>query len=132
MSVNCTTCGDNVYPAVPMPKESEESKLERHKELENADRGDMRISAFQSNASAVRAIASAVEGTLGPKGLDTMLVNGRGEVVVTNDGVTILERMDVKHPAAHMLVNISRAQQEEVGDGTTTATCWLLRLLMRE
>lgn len=105
-----------------MPKESEESQLERHKELDSADSGEARMNALQSNAAAVRAVAAAVEGTLGPKGLDTMLVNGRGEVVVTNDGVTILERMDVKHPAAHMVVNIARAQQEEVGDGTTTAT----------
>lgn len=74
------------------------------------------------NAEAVRSIASAVEGTLGPKGLDTMLVDDQGNVVVTNDGVTILERMSIQHPSARMVANIARAQQEEVGDGTTTAT----------
>ncbi len=80
-----------------------------------------RMAALVSNASAVRAIASAVEGTLGPKGLDTMLVDKFGEVVITNDGVTILTMMEANHPAARMLINIAKAQQEEIGDGTTTA-----------
>ncbi|HHW44472.1 chaperonin [Desulfofundulus thermobenzoicus] len=83
---------------------------------------DERLAALVTNANAVRAIASAVEGTLGPKGLDTMLVDKFGEVVITNDGVTILTLMDANHPAARMLINIARAQQEEIGDGTTTAT----------
>src|SRR4029079_13641400 len=65
---------------------------------------------------------AAVEGTLGPKGLDTMLVGTRGEVLITNDGVTILERMDVTHPAARLMVQVARSQQSIVGDGTTTAT----------
>lgn len=86
------------------------------------EKGDAHLSALQSNASAVKAVASAVESTLGPKGLDTMLVNGNNEVIVTNDGVTILDRMEVKHPAARMIVNVAKAQQEEMGDGTTTAT----------
>nr|WP_220185856.1 TCP-1/cpn60 chaperonin family protein [Paenactinomyces guangxiensis] len=80
------------------------------------------MSALQTNANAVKAVSSAVESTLGPKGLDTMLVNENNEVIVTNDGVTILERMEVKHPAARMIVNVAKAQQEEMGDGTTTAT----------
>ncbi|TBL70424.1 TCP-1/cpn60 chaperonin family protein [Paenibacillus thalictri] len=75
-----------------------------------------------NNAGAVRAICSAVEGTLGPKGLDTMLVGAHGEVIITNDGVTILEQMDVTHPAARLLIQVARAQQLQVGDGTTTAT----------
>jgi chaperonin GroEL (HSP60 family) len=75
-----------------------------------------------TNASAIQAIAQAVEGTMGPKGLDTMLVDSFGEVVITNAGVTILEKMDVNHPAAKMLINVARAQQEAIGDGTTTAT----------
>ncbi|PMB07282.1 chaperonin, partial [Fischerella thermalis CCMEE 5273] len=78
--------------------------------------------ALRSNAEAVKRMASAVAGTLGPKGLDTMLVDDRGDVIVTNDGVTILNMMDAQHPAARMIANISKAQQEEVGDGTTTAT----------
>ncbi|MEW5762114.1 MAG: TCP-1/cpn60 chaperonin family protein [Bacillota bacterium] len=81
-----------------------------------------RLGALMNNAAAIRAIAAAVEGTLGPKGLDTMLVDRFGDVVITNDGVTILTRMEANHPAARMLINIARAQEEEVGDGTTTAT----------
>lgn len=83
---------------------------------------DEKMSALITNANAVRAIAAAVEGTLGPKGLDTMLVDRFGEVVITNDGVTILTMMEANHPAAKMLINIAKAQQEEIGDGTTTAT----------
>lgn len=75
-----------------------------------------------NNANAIRAICSAVEGTLGPKGLDTMLVGPNGDVIITNDGVTILERMDVTHPAARLLIQVARSQQESIGDGTTTAT----------
>ncbi|ACX51753.1 chaperonin Cpn60/TCP-1 [Ammonifex degensii KC4] len=81
-----------------------------------------RLAALISNANAVRAIAAAVEGTLGPKGLDTMLVDRFGEVVITNDGVTILTTMEATHPAAKMVINVAKAQEEEVGDGTTTTT----------
>lgn len=81
-----------------------------------------RFSALESNAKAVKKVAMAVSSTLGPKGLDTMLVNSKNEVVITNDGVTILELMQMEHPAAKMIVNVARAQQEEMGDGTTTAT----------
>ncbi len=83
---------------------------------------DEKLAALLTNASAVRAIASAVEGTIGPKGLDTLLVDRFGEVVITNDGMTILTKMDVNHPAAKMVINTAKAQEEEVGDGTTTAT----------
>lgn len=83
---------------------------------------DERLAALSTNANAIKAIASAVEGTLGPKGLDTMLVDNFGDVVITNDGVTILEMMEVNHPAAKMMINTAKAQQEEIGDGTTTAT----------
>ncbi|ACV63963.1 chaperonin Cpn60/TCP-1 [Desulfofarcimen acetoxidans DSM 771] len=82
---------------------------------------DEKLSALITNADAIRAVASSVESTLGPRGLDTMLVDKFGNVVITNDGVTILTMMEVNHPAARMLINIARAQQEEVGDGTTTA-----------
>lgn len=89
---------------------------------EQAQDVDERLAALITNSNAVRAIAAAVEGTIGPKGLDIMLVDRFGEVTITNDGVTILKQMDVHHPAAKMLINVARAQQEEVGDGTTTAT----------
>lgn len=84
--------------------------------------GEERYAALINNAGAIRAICSAVEGTLGPKGLDTMLVGPNGDVLVTNDGATILAKMDVAHPAARMLVQVARSQQEQIGDGTTTAT----------
>ena len=83
---------------------------------------DESLAALMTNANAVRAITAAVEGTIGPKGLDTMLVDSSGEVIITNDGVTILDKMEVNHPAANMMINIAKAQQAEVGDGTTTAT----------
>ncbi|ASS76103.1 chaperonin [Tumebacillus algifaecis] len=94
-----------------------------------ASEQDERLSALYSNTTAVRAIASAVEGTIGPKGLDTMLVDTQGNVIITNDGVTILNRMEVVHPAAKMLINVASAQQEEIGDGTTTATLLAAALL---
>jgi chaperonin GroEL (HSP60 family) len=90
---------------------------------------DEKLAALLTNASAVRAIASAVEGTIGPKGLDTLLVDRFGDVVITNDGMTILTKMDVNHPAAKMVINTARAQEAEVGDGTTTATLIAASLL---
>lgn len=92
------------------------------KQVTSGSELDERLAALLTNASAVRAIASAVEGTIGPKGLDSMLVDRFGEVVITNDGITILTKMDVNHPAAKMVINTARAQEEAVGDGTTTAT----------
>lgn len=92
------------------------------KEAISGSEVDEKLAALMTNANAIRAIASAVEGTLGPKGLDTMLVDNFGGVTITNDGVTILTMMEANHPAARMLINIARAQQEEIGDGTTTAT----------
>jgi thermosome subunit len=73
------------------------------------------------NIAAAKAVASAVRTTLGPKGMDKMLVDTIGDVVITNDGVTILKEMDIEHPAAKMMVEIAKTQDDEVGDGTTTA-----------
>ncbi len=83
---------------------------------------DEKIAALLTNSNAIKALARAVEGTIGPKGLDTMLVDQIGDVVITNDGVTILDMMDISHPAARLLIKTAKAQQEEIGDGTTTAT----------
>src|SRR5512137_740616 len=77
--------------------------------------------AQRSNIMAAKAVASAVRTTLGPKGMDKMLVDTMGDVVITNDGVTILKEMDIEHPAAKMMVEIAKTQDQEVGDGTTTA-----------
>ncbi|MFB6256853.1 MAG: TCP-1/cpn60 chaperonin family protein, partial [Haloplanus sp.] len=73
------------------------------------------------NITAGKAVAEAVRTTLGPKGMDKMLVDSGGSVVVTNDGVTILKEMDIDHPAANMIVEVAETQEDEVGDGTTTA-----------
>ena len=74
-----------------------------------------------NNITAARAIADSVRSTLGPRGMDKMLVDSMGDVVITNDGVTILKEIDVEHPAAKMLVEVAKTQDEECGDGTTTA-----------
>ncbi|MBE8539997.1 thermosome subunit beta [Geoglobus acetivorans] len=77
--------------------------------------------AQRMNILAARVIAEAVRSTLGPRGMDKMLVDSLGDVVITNDGVTILKEIDVEHPAAKMVVEIAKTQENEVGDGTTTA-----------
>ncbi len=77
--------------------------------------------AHQNNISAALAIADTVRSTLGPRGMDKMLVDTMGDVVITNDGVTILKEIDVSHPAAKMMVEIAKVQDAESGDGTTTA-----------
>ncbi|ADC70285.1 thermosome [Methanocaldococcus sp. FS406-22] len=77
--------------------------------------------AQRMNILAGRIIAETVRTTLGPKGMDKMLVDELGDIVVTNDGVTILKEMSVEHPAAKMLIEVAKTQEKEVGDGTTTA-----------
>jgi thermosome len=77
--------------------------------------------AQNSNIMAARAVANAVRTTLGPKGMDKMLVDSMGDIVITNDGAHILKEMDIEHPAAKMLVEVAKTQDDEVGDGTTTA-----------
>ena len=73
------------------------------------------------NISAARAVAESVRTTLGPKGMDKMLVSSMGDVTVTNDGVTILQEMDIDNPTAEMIVEVAETQEDEAGDGTTTA-----------
>ncbi len=87
--------------------------------------------AQSGNIAAAKAVASAVRTTLGPKGMDKMLVDTIGDVVITNDGVTILKEMDIEHPAAKMMVEIAKTQDDEVGDGTTTAVVIAGELLKR-
>jgi thermosome len=77
--------------------------------------------AQSSNITAGKAVSEAVRTTLGPRGMDKMLVSDDGDVVITNDGATILDEMDIEHPAAQMLSEVAETQEEEVGDGTTTA-----------
>ncbi|WP_462273215.1 thermosome subunit alpha [Methanohalophilus sp.] len=77
--------------------------------------------AQSNNIMAGKAVANAVRTTLGPKGMDKMLVDSMGDVVITNDGATILKEMDIEHPTAKMIVEVAKTQDDEVGDGTTTA-----------
>lgn len=85
--------------------------------------------AQRNNILAARLVADTVKTTLGPKGMDKMLVSGIGDITVTNDGVTILEEMEIEHPAAKMMVEIAKTQEEAVGDGTTTAVILAGKLL---
>jgi thermosome len=87
--------------------------------------------AQMSNIAAAKAIGEAVRSTLGPRGMDKMLVDSMGDVVITNDGVTILKEIDVEHPAAKMIVEVAKTQDEECGDGTTTAVILAGELLKR-
>lgn len=77
--------------------------------------------ARRNNILAAKLVAETVRTTLGPKGMDKMLVDSMGEVVVTNDGVTILREMAIEHPTAKMIVEVAKTQEQEVGDGTTSA-----------
>ena len=85
--------------------------------------------AQSSNITAGKAVSESVRTTLGPRGMDKMLVSDSGDVVITNDGATILQEMDIEHPAAQMIVEVAETQEEEVGDGTTTASVLAGQLL---
>ena len=98
------------------------------KEGTERDRGR---NATQNNIAAARAVADAVRTTLGPRGMDKMLVDSMGDITITNDGVTILKEVDVEHPAAKMLVEVAKTQDQEAGDGTTTAVILTGELLKR-
>ncbi|MEM2911317.1 MAG: thermosome subunit beta [Candidatus Bathyarchaeia archaeon] len=87
--------------------------------------------AQRNNIMAAKIIAETVKTTLGPKGMDKMLVSSFGDVTITNDGATILKELDVQHPAAKMLVEVAKAQDNEVGDGTTTAAVLAGELLAK-
>ena len=87
--------------------------------------------AQHNNIMAAKAVAEAVRTTLGPKGMDKMLVDSMGDVVITNDGATILKEMDIEHPGAKMIVEVAKTQDAEVGDGTTTAAVLAGELLTK-
>ncbi|WP_121820346.1 thermosome subunit beta [Halostella salina] len=93
----------------PMIVMSEESQRVKDQDAQNY------------NISAARAVAEAVRSTLGPKGMDKMLVDSMGDVTITNDGVTILQEMDIDNPTAEMIIEVAETQEDEAGDGTTTA-----------
>ena len=88
-------------------------------------------SAQSNNIAAAKAVADAVRSTLGPKGMDKMLVDSMGDVVITNDGATILKEMDIEHPAAKMIIEIAKTQEQHCYDGTTSAVVIAGELLKR-
>ena len=88
-------------------------------------------SAQSNNIAAAKAVADAVRSTLGPKGMDKMLVDSMGDVVITNDGATILKEMDIEHPAAKMIIEVAKTQEQHCYDGTTTAVVLAGELLKR-
>ena len=77
--------------------------------------------AQRNNIMAARVVAEAIRSTLGPRGMDKMLIDSLGDITITNDGATILDEIEVEHPAAKMMVEVAKTQDDEVGDGTTTA-----------
>ncbi|MFH1276529.1 MAG: thermosome subunit alpha [Candidatus Woesearchaeota archaeon] len=87
--------------------------------------------AQRNNIMAAKAVAQTVRTTLGPKGMDKMIVDSMGDVIITNDGVTILKEMQIEHPAAKMIVEIAKTQEDAVGDGTTTAVILAGELLKK-
>ncbi len=87
--------------------------------------------AHSNNIMAARAVADAVRSTLGPKGMDKMLVDSMGDIVITNDGATILKELDIEHPAAKMVVEVAKTQDNECGDGTTSAVVLAGELLKK-
>jgi len=99
--------------------------------LKEGTRRERGKGAQSNNIAAAKAVADAVRSTLGPRGMDKMLVDSLGDVVITNDGVTILKEIDIEHPAAKMLVEVAKTQDEEAGDGTTTAVILAGELLKK-
>ena len=99
--------------------------------LKDGAERDQGKSAQRNNIAAAKVIAEAVRTSLGPRGMDKMLVDQFGDVTITNDGATILKEIDVQHPAAKMVVEVSKTQDDEVGDGTTTSVILTGELLKR-
>jgi archaeal chaperonin len=87
--------------------------------------------AQRNNIMAARVIGEVLKTTLGPRGMDKMLIDGLGDITITNDGAAILDEMDVEHPAAKMMVEIAKTQDDMVGDGTTTAVVLASELLKK-
>lgn len=87
--------------------------------------------AQRANMTAAQIVAEVVKSTLGPRGMDKMLVDSLGDVTVTNDGATVLDEIDVQNPVAKMMVEVAKTQDDEVGDGTTTAVVLAGELLTK-
>ena len=96
------------------------------REGSESDKGNQ---ARNKNIQAIQAVAEAVKTTLGPRGMDKMMVDSLGDVTITNDGATILNDLDIEHPGAKMAVSIAKNQDDLVGDGTTSAVIFAAQLL---
>src|SRR4030042_2403818 len=83
----------------------------------------------RSNITAAKVIGEIVKSTFGPRGMDKMLVDTLGDVTITSDGATVLDEIDVQNPAAKMIVEVAKTQDDEIGDGTTTAVILASELL---
>ncbi len=104
--------------------------MENNKELFSEDMQRMiGRTAQRNNIAAAKTVADIIKTTLGPKGMDKMLVSPEGDIIITNDGVTILEEMQIEHPAAKTMIEVAQTQESEVGDGTTTAVMLAGKLL---
>lgn len=97
--------------------------------LKEGSKRDTGKDAQRRNILAAKAVAEAVRTTLGPKGMDKMLIDGSGDATITNDGATILREMDIENPVAKMIVEVAKAQDDEIGDGTTSAVIIAGKLL---
>ncbi|KON26266.1 thermosome subunit, partial [miscellaneous Crenarchaeota group archaeon SMTZ1-55] len=89
------------------------------------------LDAQRANITAAKVIAETVKSSLGPKGMDKMLVDGLGDITITSDGATVLKEMDIQHPAAKMMVEVAKTTDDEVGDGTTSVVVFAGALLER-
>ncbi|MCJ7713233.1 thermosome subunit, partial [Candidatus Bathyarchaeota archaeon] len=87
--------------------------------------------AQRNNITAAKVIGEVLKTTLGPRGMDKMLIDGLGDITITNDGAAILDEIDVEHPAAKMMVEIAKTQDDMVGDGTTTTVVLASELLKK-
>ena len=87
--------------------------------------------ARRSNMMAAQIIAEVLKSTLGPRGMDKMLIDSLGDITITNDGATVLDEIDVQHPAAKMIIEVAKTMDDEVGDGTTTAVIFAGELLKK-
>ena len=87
--------------------------------------------ARRSNMMAAQIIGEVLKSTLGPRGMDKMLIDSLGDITITNDGATVLDEIDVQHPAAKMMIEVAKTQDDEVGDGTTTAVLFAGELLKK-
>ena len=95
--------------------------MEKQDVLDSQTQRTKGVDALNSNIEAAKALAQILKTTLGPLGMDKMLIDSTGESIITNDGVKILKEMDIEHPGAQLLVEVARTQEQEIGDGTTSA-----------